>query len=69
MKQALGHLLSDFLSTVLFLVTYAATGDVRITAGVAIVVGVARGAWLKVTIPVPKRERCRFLDLCVVWSW
>jgi intracellular septation protein len=47
MKQVLGHLLYDFLSAILFLIVYAASGDVRIAAGVAIVAGLARFAWLK----------------------
>jgi intracellular septation protein len=47
MKQMLRHLLSDFLSAVLFLITYAPSGNVRIAAGIAEAVGVGRVVWLK----------------------
>jgi intracellular septation protein len=46
MKQALGHLLNDFLSAVLFLIIYAASGNTRIAAGVAVGVGLVWLAWL-----------------------
>ena len=39
MKQALWHLLNDFLSTILFLIVYAISGSVRIAAAVAVGVG------------------------------
>lgn len=41
MKRVLRHLLSDFLSAVLFLISYALSGNVRIAAGVAICFDVA----------------------------
>lgn len=47
MKQVLRHLFSDFLSAVLFLITYALSGNVRIAAGIAVAVGVAQVVWLK----------------------
>ncbi len=47
MKQALWHLLNDFLSTILFLIVYAISGSVRIAAAVAVGVGLAHLAWLK----------------------
>jgi intracellular septation protein len=47
MKQALWHLLNDFLSAILFLIVYAISGSVRVAAAVAVGVGVAHLAWLK----------------------
>jgi intracellular septation protein len=47
MKQVLRHLFADFLSAVLFLITYALSGNVRIAAGIAVAVGVAQVVWLK----------------------
>jgi intracellular septation protein len=49
MKQVLWHLVNDLLSTILFLIVYALTGNVRIGAGVAVAVGLGRLAWLKLT--------------------
>lgn len=45
MKQALSHLFEDFLSAVLFLVAYAASGSLRAAIGVAVLAGVAPVAW------------------------
>jgi intracellular septation protein len=42
-------LVNDLLSTILFLIVYALTGNVRIGAGVAVAVGLGRLAWLKLT--------------------
>jgi intracellular septation protein A len=36
MKQALWHLFNDFLSAILFLIVYAASGSVRLAAGIAL---------------------------------
>jgi intracellular septation protein len=47
MKQALWHLLNDFLSAILFLIVYAVSGSVRIAACTAVAAGVAQLAWLK----------------------
>jgi len=64
MKQVLGHLLYDFLSVILFLIVFAASGNVRIAAGVAIVVGLGRFAWLKLTgVPV---EPAQWMSLALV---
>jgi intracellular septation protein len=46
-KQALWHLFNDFLSAILFLVVYAASGSVRIAAVVALAAGVVQIAGLK----------------------
>ena len=43
MKQALWHLLNDFLSAILFLIVYAVSGSVRIAACIAVAAGVAQG--------------------------
>jgi intracellular septation protein len=40
MKQAVSELIDDFLSSVLFLVTYGASGSLRAAIGVAVFVGV-----------------------------
>jgi intracellular septation protein len=48
MKQALSHLLDDFLSAVLFLIAYAASGNLRAAVGIAVLAGtvpVVRLAW------------------------
>jgi intracellular septation protein len=45
MKQALSHLLDDFLSAVLFLIAYGATGSLRAAVGIAVLVGVVPAAW------------------------
>src|SRR5258708_4284436 len=47
MKQALWHLLNDFLSAILFLIVYAVSGSVRIAACIAVAAGVAQLTWLK----------------------
>jgi intracellular septation protein len=47
MKQALWHLLNDFLSAILFLLVYTLSGSVRIAAAVAVAVGLAHFVWLK----------------------
>jgi intracellular septation protein len=47
MKQALWHLLNDFLSAILFLVVYAISGSVRVAAAVAVGVGLGHLVWLK----------------------
>ena len=47
MKQALRHLGEDFLSAILFLVVYLASGNLFVAAGVAIAAGVAQLARLK----------------------
>jgi intracellular septation protein A len=68
MKQVLGHLLYDFLSAILFVIVFAATGDVRIAAGVAIVVGLGRFAWLKLTGGQIEPAQWTSLALVVVLS-
>jgi intracellular septation protein len=45
MKQALSHLLDDFLSAVLFLVAYGATGSLSTAVAVAVLVGIVPAAW------------------------
>jgi len=47
-KQALGQLLNDFLSAILFLVVYAISGDLFAAAAIAVAAGVAQLAhiWL-----------------------
>jgi intracellular septation protein len=45
MKQALAHLFDDFLSAVLFLIAYGATGNLRAAVGAAVLVGIAPVAW------------------------
>src|SRR5438067_2633874 len=47
MKQALGQLLSDFLSAILFLATYLLSGNITIAAAVAIAAGLAQFGALK----------------------
>ena len=49
MKQALWQLLNDFLSAILFLLVYAASGSLFAAAGVAIAAGVAQLAHLRLT--------------------
>jgi intracellular septation protein len=49
MKQALRQLLNDFLSAILFLLVYAASGSLFAAAGVAIAAGVAQLAHLRLT--------------------
>ncbi|MBV8889045.1 MAG: septation protein IspZ [Alphaproteobacteria bacterium] len=39
MKQALGHLVSDFLSAIVFLIAYAVSGSLRLATAAAITVG------------------------------
>jgi intracellular septation protein len=46
MKQALWLLLDDLLSAILFLIVHAASGSVRIAAGVAVAAGLAQFGWL-----------------------
>ena len=47
MKQALGHLFGDLLSTIVFLVLYAVTGSIVFTTVTAIAVGLAEIVWFK----------------------
>ena len=49
MKHALGQLLSDFLSAILFLVVYALSGDLFAAAAIALAAGVAQFTRLKLT--------------------
>ena len=42
MKQALGQLLSDFLSALLFLATYLLSGNITVAAAIAIAVGLVQ---------------------------
>ena len=49
MKQALGQLLSDFMSAILFLVVYALSGDVFAAAAIAVAAGLAQFAGVKMT--------------------
>jgi intracellular septation protein len=49
MRQALWQLLNDFLSAILFLVVYLVSGNLVIAAALAIAVGVAQLARLKLT--------------------
>ena len=44
MKQALWHLLSDLLSTTVFLIAYAVWSDVRLAAGCGVVMGLVHAA-------------------------
>jgi len=48
-KHALGQLLSDFLSAILFLVVYALSGDLFAAAAIALAAGVAQFTRLKLT--------------------
>ena len=48
MKQALPQLLSDFLSTILFLLVYAVSGSLFAAAGIAVAAGLAQLVRLKV---------------------
>jgi len=48
-KHALGQLLSDFLSAILFLVVYALSGDLFAAAAIAVAAGVAQVTCLKLT--------------------
>jgi len=48
-KHALGQLLSDFLSAILFLVVYALSGDLFAAAAFALAAGVAQFTRLKLT--------------------
>lgn len=47
MKQALSQLLGDFLSAILFLVTYLLSGDITLTAAIAIAAGLVQFGALK----------------------
>ena len=49
MKQALGQLLSDFLSAILFLVVYAIAGDLFSAAAIAVAAGAAQLAYIWLT--------------------
>jgi intracellular septation protein A len=68
MKQVLGHLLYDFLSAILFLIVFAAFGNVRIAASVAIVAGLGRFAWLKLAGRQIEPAQWTSLALVVVLS-
>jgi intracellular septation protein A len=46
-KQALWHLLNDFLSAILFLIVYALTGSLFAAAGIAVAAGLAQFAALR----------------------
>jgi intracellular septation protein len=46
MKQALSHLLDDYLSAALFLLAYGASGSLRAAVGVTMVVAVVPVVWL-----------------------
>jgi len=48
-KHALGQLLSDFLSAILFLVVYALSGDLFAAAAIAVAAGLAQFARLRLT--------------------
>ena len=50
MKQTLWQLINDFLSAILFLIVYVASGDLRIAAGVAVAAGLGQLAWLKLAV-------------------
>lgn len=64
MKQALSHLIGDFLSAILFLVVYLATGSVTIGAPVGIAVGSIQIGYLRLSgRPV---EPMRWLSLGLV---
>jgi intracellular septation protein A len=41
MKQALWHILDDFLSAVLFLIAYGASGSLRVAVGIAVLAALA----------------------------
>ena len=47
MKQALRQLLSDFLSAILFLAVYTLSGNLVVAAGLAVAVGLAQFAFLR----------------------
>ena len=49
MRQALWQLLNDFLSAILFLAVYLASGNLVLAAGLAIAVGIAQLVRLKLT--------------------
>jgi intracellular septation protein A len=49
MKQALWHLLGDFLSAILFLIVYAVCGSVRLAAGVVVGASLSHLVWLKIS--------------------
>ena len=49
MKTALRHLLSDFLSAILFLVVYAVSGSLFVAAAVAVAGGLVQFARLRLT--------------------
>jgi intracellular septation protein len=49
MKQALGQLLSDFLSAILFLVVYAVSGNLFAAAAIAVAAGLAQFIRLRLT--------------------
>ena len=45
MRQALGHILDDFVSAVLFVVAYGASGSLRGAVGVATLAALTPAAW------------------------
>jgi intracellular septation protein A len=49
MRTALQQLLSDFLSAIVFLALYLATGSVTLATSIAIAVGIAQFAFMKLT--------------------
>jgi intracellular septation protein len=49
MKQALSQLLNDFLSAILFVLVYALSGSLVVAAGIAVAVGLAQLARLRLT--------------------
>jgi intracellular septation protein len=57
MKQALWHILNDFLSAILFLIAYAVSGNIRVAAGIALAAGLAQLAF-----PKPSRQLVRSMQ-------
>jgi intracellular septation protein A len=45
MRQALGHILDDFVSAVLFLIAYGASGSLRAAVGITILAALTPIAW------------------------
>jgi intracellular septation protein A len=64
MKQSLWHLLNDYLSSVLFLLTYAASGNVATAAAIA--VAAAATPLARLTLARRRVERLQWIGLAIV---
>jgi intracellular septation protein len=64
MKQALWHLLSDFLSAILFLAVYMASGNISLAAAIAIAAGVVQIAASK--LRGWRIEPMQWISLCLI---